>query len=155
MSAHLIAGGAPGRRPRVAWLLRVNRLLGTDPAFRSLPAFAAAFHGGCHDRDVSVSTLSRWETARTAAPWAAVRRYEELLGLPRNLLTATARTVWRYLAPGPVLDTAPVTAGEDALEDLLEQALSGTVTTGEDWDRLADGLCGGRGLAGDSGTPAG
>ncbi|MEU6194125.1 XRE family transcriptional regulator [Streptomyces sp. NPDC047061] len=141
MSAHLSTGGTPGRRPRVAWLLRVNRLLGTDPAFRSLPAFAAAFRGGCYDRDVSVSTLSRWETARTAAPWAAVRRYEELLGLPRNLLTATARTVWRYLAPAPVLDTAPVAAGEDLLEDLLEQALSGAVMAGEDWDRLADGLC--------------
>ncbi|MFD4502793.1 XRE family transcriptional regulator [Streptomyces sp. NPDC058457] len=42
---------------------------------------------------------------------------------------------------GRVLDTTPVTAGEEPLEDLLEQALSGAVTTSEDWDRLADGLC--------------
>ncbi|MGW4905457.1 XRE family transcriptional regulator [Streptomyces sp. NPDC004270] len=141
MSTHLTAGGGPDRRSRVAWLLRVNRLLGANPAFRSLPVFAAAFRGGCYDREVSVSTPSRWETGRTAVPWAAVRRYEELLGLPRNLLTATARTVWRYLAPAPVLDTAPVTAADDTLEDLLEQALSGEVMTGDDWDRLADGLC--------------
>ncbi|MGW4492396.1 XRE family transcriptional regulator [Streptomyces sp. NPDC004376] len=133
--------GVPGRRMRVAWLLRVNRLLGQDTALRSLPGFAAAFRGGAYAREVSVSTVSRWETGVTPVPWAAVRRYEELLGLPRNLLTATARTVWRYLAPGPVLDTAPAGPAARDLEDLLEQAVSDDVMSGDDWDQLAEGIC--------------
>ncbi|GAA5706573.1 helix-turn-helix domain-containing protein [Streptomyces avermitilis] len=135
------AGTRLGRRARVAWLLRVNRLLGEDITLKSLPAFAAAFRGGTYGREVSVSTVSRWETGRTSVPWAAVRRYEELLGLPRNLLTATARTVWRYLAPGPVLDTSPIASAARPLEDLLEQAVSGDVMAGDDWDQLTDGLC--------------
>lgn len=135
------AGAGLGRRARIAWLLRVNRLLAEEEPLRSLPAFAAAFHGGTYDREVSVSTVSRWETARTPVPWRAVRRYEELLGLPRNLLTATARTVWRYWAPGPVLDVDPVAPAARELEDLLEQAVSGDVMTGDHWDQLVDGLC--------------
>ncbi|MFC8364712.1 XRE family transcriptional regulator [Streptomyces griseorubiginosus] len=135
------AGAGLGRRARVAWLLRVNRLLAEEKPLRSLPAFAAAFRGGSYDREVSVSTVSRWETARTPVPWQAVRRYEELLGLPRNVLTATARTVWRYWAPGPVLDVDPVAPATRDLEDLLEQAVSGDVMTGDHWDQLVDGLC--------------
>ncbi len=135
------AGAGLGRRARVAWLLRVNRLLAEEKPLRSLPAFAAAFRGGSYDREVSVSTVSRWETARTPVPWQAVRRYEELLGLPRNLLAATARTVWRYWAPGPVLDVDPVAPAARDLEDLLEQAVSGDVMTGDHWDQLVDGLC--------------
>ncbi len=135
------AGAALGRRARVAWLLRVNRLLAEEKPLRSLPAFSAAFHGGMYDREVSTSTVSRWETGRTPVPWRAVRRYEELLALPRNTLTATARTVWRYWAPGPVLDVDPAGPAARPLEDLLEQAVSGDVMTGDDWDQLTDGLC--------------
>lgn len=143
MDAHAAvdAGAALGRRARVAWLLRVNRLLAEERPLRSLPAFAAAFHGGMYDREVSTSTVSRWETGRTPVPWRAVRRYEELLALPRNTLTATARTVWRYWAPGPVLDVDPAGPATRPLEDLLEQAVSGDVMTGDDWDQLTDGLC--------------
>ncbi|MFH8467895.1 XRE family transcriptional regulator [Streptomyces sp. NPDC017991] len=106
-----------------------------------MPAFATAFRGGSWDREVSVSTVSRWETAQTPVPWRAMRRYEELLGLPRNQLTATARTVWRYWAPGPVLDVEAVAASPTPLEDLLDRAMSDDVMTGDDWDRLVDGLC--------------
>ncbi|WP_406124070.1 XRE family transcriptional regulator [Streptomyces sp. NBC_00989] len=143
MDAHAAAdaGAALGRRARVAWLLRVNRLLAEEKPLRSLPAFSAAFHGGMYDREVSTSTVSRWETGRTTVPWRAVRRYEELLALPRNTLTATARTVWRYWAPGPVLDVDPAGPAARLLEDLLEQAVSGDVMTGDDWDQLTDGLC--------------
>ncbi|MBN0048439.1 helix-turn-helix domain-containing protein [Streptomyces actuosus] len=143
MNAHAAVGedAAPGRRARIAWLLRVNRLLAEERPLRSLSAFAAAFHGGAYDRDVSASTVSRWETGRKPVPWPAVRRYEELLGLPRNLLTATARTVWRYWAPGPVLDVDPGGVPARPVEDLLEQAVSDDVMTGDDWDQLVDGLC--------------
>ncbi|MFC8394585.1 XRE family transcriptional regulator [Streptomyces sp. NPDC057238] len=115
--------------------------MGQDSSLRSLPAFAAAFRGGSWDREVSVSTISRWETARAPVPWRAVRRYEELLGLPRNQLTATARTVWRYWAPGPVLDVEAVATSPTPLEDLLDRAVSDHLMTGDDWDRLVDGLC--------------
>jgi hypothetical protein len=135
------AGSRLGRRARVAWLLRSNRLGAGESSFRALPAFAAAFRGGSFDREVSVSTVSRWETAQTPVPWRAVRRYEELLGLPRNQLTATARTVWRYWAPGPVLDVEAVSASPTPLEDLLDRAVSDDLMTGDDWDRLVDGLC--------------
>ncbi|MFJ9631593.1 XRE family transcriptional regulator [Streptomyces sp. NPDC101175] len=139
--AAVAAGAAPGRRARVAWLLRVNRLLAGESSLRSLPAFATAFHGGSYDREVSVSTVSRWETGRTPVPWKAVRRYEELLALPRNTLTATARTVWRFWAPGPVLGVDPAGPAARPMEDLLEQAVSHDVMTGDDWDQLVDGLC--------------
>ncbi|WP_250399235.1 XRE family transcriptional regulator [Streptomyces cellostaticus] len=112
-----------------------------ESSFRLLPAFAAAFRGGSWDREVSVSTVSRWETARTPVPWRAMRRYEELIGLPRNQLTATARTVWRYWAPGPVLDVETVADSPTPLEDLLDQTVSDAMMTGDDWDRLVDGLC--------------
>ncbi|MFF8930128.1 XRE family transcriptional regulator [Streptomyces longwoodensis] len=135
------AGAALGRRARIAWLLRANRLLAEEESLRSLPVFAGAFHGGSYDREVSSSTVSRWETSRTAVPWRAMRRYEELLGLPRNVLIATARTVWRYWAPGPVVDVDPVAPAARPLEDLLEQAVSEDVMTGDDWDQLAEGLC--------------
>jgi hypothetical protein len=113
-----------------------------ETSFRALPAFAAAFRGGSwDDREVSVSTVSRWETARIPVPWRAVRRYEELLGLPRNQLTATARTVWRYWAPGAVPKVEAVATSPTRLEDLLDRAVSDEVMTGDDWDRLVDGLC--------------
>ncbi|MFF7334966.1 XRE family transcriptional regulator [Streptomyces sp. NPDC008150] len=141
MSVLAKSGTGPGSRARVAWLLRVNRRLGPDPALRQLRTFAAAFHGGSFRREVSASAVSRWETGQTAVPWEAVRRYEELLGLERNLLTATARTVSRYLAPGVVRTVEPAGPAGEPLEDLLEQAVAGCLMTGDAWDRLVDGLC--------------
>ncbi|WP_055490858.1 hypothetical protein [Streptomyces sp. TP-A0356] len=139
-------GGPPraiGARHRIAWLLRVNRTLGPHAEYASLPAFARAFRGGSYPRDVSPSTVSRWETAQAPVPRAAVRRYEELLALPPDLLVATVETTARYLAPS-ALERPPLPGGPQetrATEDLLDHALSDDVMSGAEWGRLTDGLC--------------
>lgn len=138
---------AVGARGRVAWLLRVNRLLGSDGRYASLPSFAGAFSGGSYDHAVSVSALSRWETGQVPAPAAALSRYEELLGLPRDLLLTTARTTLRYLAPS-ALSQPPLPrtgqgleAAADRAQELLELALSRDLMRGEDWAQLTEALC--------------
>src|SRR4051812_14025662 len=75
--------GLPGAALRVAWMLRVNRLLGPDQQFTTMSTFAAAFQDGGFPNGISDSTVSRWETGTVRAPYLAVRRYEELLGLTR------------------------------------------------------------------------
>ena len=133
---------------RVAWLLRVNRLLRGDAAWARTSAFAAAFRGGCHADQVSVSTVSRWETAALRAPFQAVRRYEELLELPPGLLASTADLVYRFAAAAasgpPILDrTGPHLDGPAAyerLDELLERALSSDMMHGAHWDELTGHL---------------
>ncbi|MFJ3666922.1 XRE family transcriptional regulator [Streptomyces sp. NPDC090106] len=138
---------AVGGRGRVAWLLRVNRVLGARGSDVSLPAFADAFAGGSYGRPVSVSALSRWETGQVPVPAAAVSRYEELLGLPRDLLLTTARTTLRYLATSaltrPPLSRAGkgAEAAADRAQELMEQALSRDLMRGEDWTGLTETLC--------------
>ncbi|MER6630541.1 XRE family transcriptional regulator [Streptomyces sp. NPDC000987] len=134
-------------RRRVAWLLRVNRLLGAHGGHVSLPAFARVFRGGCFGHPVSASALSRWETGQVAVGSAAVSRYEELLGVPRGLLLATAQTTLRYLAPSAL--SRPPLAGtghgldvaSDRAQALLDRALSSDLMRGEDWARLTGALC--------------
>src|SRR4051794_13402677 len=82
--------GAVGAIERVAWLIRVNRLLGDDAEWSRSSTFARAFHGGSSPRGASESTISRWEGAAARLNHGSVRRYEELLGLPRAHLTAVA-----------------------------------------------------------------
>src|SRR5258707_15491058 len=93
-------GSTPDTSLRVAWLLRVNRLLGPGQDWTRTATFAAAFQGGCYPRGVSESTVSRWETGAGRATFLTVRRYEELLALPPGLLVATADTIYRYAKPG-------------------------------------------------------
>ncbi len=133
---------------RVAWLLRANRLLCGDAAWVRTSAFAAAFRGGCHPDQISVSTVSRWETAALRAPFLAVRRYEELLELPPGLLASTADLVYRFAAPAasgpPILDrSGPHLDGPAArarLDELLERALSSDMMHGQHWDELTGHL---------------
>uniref|UniRef100_A0AAU2A175 Helix-turn-helix domain-containing protein n=1 Tax=Streptomyces sp. NBC_00093 TaxID=2975649 RepID=A0AAU2A175_9ACTN len=133
-----------GPRERVAWLLRINRQLGGDRELSTVSAFARAFRGGSHPGTAGVSTVSRWETGRLNVSGDAIRRYEELLGLPPHLLTAAARTTLRYLAPSalerPPLAATATTSAQPRTEELLEQALSGDDMTGADWAALAGDL---------------
>ena len=140
-------GRLPGRRTRVGWMLRVNRLFHPDAAWSRLGVFARAFRGGSSRRTAATSTVSRWETGELAVPAAALHRYEELLGLPASLLSTTARTLLRYLAPGvvhlvgpPRADNPPAETAGPPLEDLLDAASGDAVLSGRDWERLADGL---------------
>lgn len=75
-------------------------------------------------------------------PFAAVRRYEQLLRLPPGQLVSVADMIYRYAAP--TLSTAPVLARTDPavaddgaeLDGLLERALSNEPVSGWHWDEM-------------------
>lgn len=135
---------------RVAWLLRVNRLLGSNADWTRTANFAAAFRGGSYPKSVSESTVSRWETGAGRATFHTLRRYEELLGVVPGLLVSTADTIYRYVRPvaaGPPTLTrgAPAEPGTPAharLEALLERSVSGEAMSGWNWDELTGQLAG-------------
>jgi hypothetical protein len=140
-------------RSRVGWLLRVNRLYGGDAAWVSGAAFSAAFAGGCHPAAVSQSKISRWETGITGVPYSAVRRYEQVLGLPACSLSSVIDVIGRYMSspaagdspgrwwpPGERAVTGPI------LEELLDQASSHAKMTAAGWDSLTAQLAAAPGL---------
>ncbi|HEX4062744.1 MAG TPA: hypothetical protein VHY58_17135 [Streptosporangiaceae bacterium] len=131
----------PGVRERIAWLLRVNRLFGSDERWAKASLFAAAFGGGCWPATANESKISRWETAALRVPTVAIRRYEELLGLAPGLLVATAeslrayycvefaqRAAWSGRRPGQV--------PTGRIGELIDKAGSCAVMTGAEWDEL-------------------
>ncbi|MFF7194825.1 XRE family transcriptional regulator [Streptomyces sp. NPDC008079] len=132
----------PTTQDRAAWLLRVNRLYGREPRWAKGDSFARSFHGGSWPAQVSVSSISRWETGVTRVGHSAVRRYEQLLGLPPGQLTATIDILHRYAAPSagavPLLARAPgdLGAAERRVDTLLDRALDDAPVTGADWDEL-------------------
>ncbi|MEU7588887.1 hypothetical protein AB0A95_21645 [Micromonospora sp. NPDC049230] len=132
----------PAHQYRVGWLLRVNRLYGPSDRWLRSAAFAGAFQGGCWAELTSIYQISRWETAAVCAPYLAVRRYEELLGLPSHHLVALVDTIHRYAASThsvmPELVRAPDRlAASDRLDELVDRAASSTaLLTGVEWDEL-------------------
>ncbi|WP_460531564.1 hypothetical protein [Flindersiella endophytica] len=121
----------------------MNRLLSEDEELRRLEPFAAAFLGGSWHRQISASTISRWENARTRAPMLAIRRYEELLGLAPNQLTSVIDSIYRYWDSGSdgrlVLGRqADLTSEQtqERIQSLLEEAMSSATMTGQQWDEL-------------------
>ncbi|MBE8519465.1 hypothetical protein ILP97_18470 [Amycolatopsis sp. H6(2020)] len=127
---------------RVGWLLRTNRVLGSDPRYRRLAAFAADFGADGQTPSVSISTVSRWENRRTTVPSAAVRRYEQMLDLRPGLLAAVNDTVARYLTP-PTQSVPPwarhrrPTPGAP-LDELIDLAGTDAVVSSDEWDRLTE-----------------
>jgi hypothetical protein len=129
-------------KSRIAWMLRVNRLYGPDEAWTSGEVFSAAFAGGCHPKAVSESKISRWETGLTDVPQKAVRRYEQILGLPAWSLVSTVDLTSRYLSPSAsALRSADRTclhsAEEKLLEGFLDQVASSGMLTGAEWYEAA------------------
>ncbi|MGH3496319.1 MAG: hypothetical protein ACRDP1_02490, partial [Nocardioidaceae bacterium] len=127
----------------VAWVLRTNRLMAADPALRKQGNFATAFHGGGWPASVDLSGVSRWETGLAGVPYAAVRRYEELLELPADSLVAPIDTLNRYLAPRlrpePALrrPARPLDiVRHDHLADIIDRGSSGASVSGHEWDEL-------------------
>ncbi|MGW5722061.1 hypothetical protein ACWEVP_38220 [Amycolatopsis sp. NPDC003865] len=127
-------------RARVGWLLRVNRVLGTRSRNRSLSGFAQDF---APDQRIAPSTLSRWETGKSAIPHWAPARYEATLALPFMLLSAAADTSYRYhTRPSPLIPNwaqrrRPPAPGP-VLDQLVDRAIGGDVLTAGDWDRLSE-----------------
>lgn len=134
-------------RSRIAWLLRVNRLYGVADEWVSSAAFTAAFPGGCHPGPASESKISRWETGLIKIPYAAVRRYEELLGLPPSSLSSTVEMMTRYMTTRSAV-TLPdrhwrrgsQILCEHAFDELLDLAGSPGTMTAAQWDDLTAAL---------------
>jgi hypothetical protein len=115
--------------------------LAADEKWTKTAAFASAFPGGSHPYPVSESKISRWETGVVKVPHLAVRRYEELLELPRGLFVAVIDTINRYGNPnGPAEPRAhrlDSPAGDHArFEELLDRVAADAVMSGDDWDDL-------------------
>jgi hypothetical protein len=130
---------------RLAWLLRAGRVHSGVESAASLVHFAAAFRGGSWQRHVDRGTISRWETAKRPPPAAALRRYEEVLGLPPGRIEALAAIVGRYHAiPETRLPAADEPPGRRTRDLLDAAATDDEPLTGEQWLELTAGLCGSR-----------
>ncbi|XTZ14242.1 hypothetical protein ACQSSU_22450 [Micromonospora echinospora] len=140
--ADLIFGPRWSNRSALGWLLRVNRL----PRYGSAAAFCRQFGGGCWSGPVSPSMISRWETGRITVPYLAVRRYEELLGIPPGGLTSLVNALGRYAmvdASVPSILRAPTPqadARRATLDALVEKACSRDAMSGDEWDRLTTAI---------------
>ncbi|WP_093734731.1 hypothetical protein [Streptomyces sp. SID4948] len=131
----------------------MNRLYGTNDEWATQGyAFARAFEGGAWPREADPSKISRWETARIAVPWRAVRRYEELLGVPARQLTSAVDTINRYAVPstGPLPLLARPPAGDEALERridaVMEAVTANSPVSAADWDDLTAALAAAPGI---------
>lgn len=129
-------------------MLRVNRLFGSSERVARASFFAAAFSGGCWPGTASESKVSRWETAVVRVPYQAMRRYEELLGLPPGLLTATADNIHAYYCTKPGCQNAAASNGGQSglpawrIGELIDKAGSSAVMTGREWDELTREIAG-------------
>jgi hypothetical protein len=136
--------GAQGTAGRIAWLLRVNRLLGENEEWLRTSTFAAAVGGGRHPVTASESTVSRWETGGARVTFHTVCRYEELLELTPGTLVAPVDALHRYASPtdrsAPSLvrpgSREPSAVPYRRLEELLDRAGQAEAMTGADWDEL-------------------
>jgi hypothetical protein len=128
---------------QAGWLLRAHRVSHTDPALWRLAGFARAYsEDRRHTGGASASSLSRWETGQVPVTAAAVRRYEDVLGLSAHRLLAPIQTIARHEG-GPAAALflrgnagAPSAVREGAAEPLLDRVLDGGMLTGTDWDDL-------------------
>ncbi|MCT9094255.1 helix-turn-helix domain-containing protein [Streptomyces sp. ASQP_92] len=130
-------------KDRVGWLLRVNRVYGRGGRWFRLTSFAEAFHGGSWPKPVDASRISRWENGGSPPTLAVLRRYEELLELPRNTLVSTVEMTMRYYgvdALGPTPRHGSTGNDQDAdqeldrLEVLIDRVCSTALVSGSEWD---------------------
>ncbi|MEU4392407.1 hypothetical protein [Kribbella sp. NPDC023855] len=132
-------------RHRLAWILRVNRQLGSQPAFAVRTRFAEAWPSSTDPRSVNPSTIYRWEAGQSAIPHSTVRRYEHLLGLPAGHLVAVFDHALR--TNKPVIEAPPALSREHRLDHRaldrrldahLDRACTSGLMSGSDWDELTD-----------------
>lgn len=125
----------------MAWLLRINRIFGSDEELAIASRFARELSG-----QVSESQVSRWEHATARAGAEVIRRYERVLALPEGRIGAVAHSLYREslgrLGP-PVLRPQTDPDDEQArrrLAGLLERALGDERMSGADWTSLTEGV---------------
>ncbi|MGZ4453084.1 MAG: hypothetical protein ACXVD1_08635 [Nocardioides sp.] len=126
------SASVPEQRPRLAWLLGINRMLRLDGAYAHRRDFLAALA----DEGVSCdeSKLSRWESGASSVPPDAIRAYEEILDLdPHSLRAAIALEI----DPEPQRRKHQKSAAE--FDRLISAILAGNATAPE-WMELTDEL---------------
>ena len=132
---------SPLQRTRyVGWLLRVNRLFGTDKALRSGREFARVFrHDG--ETPLAPSHVTRWENGQLVTGHGILRRYEHLLGIAPELLVSLNDAMARLDG----VDTSKYfVAREDNdrmredLHRLLERARTPAAMSGAQWSYLTE-----------------
>ncbi|KOV85161.1 hypothetical protein ADL03_12960 [Nocardia sp. NRRL S-836] len=112
-------------------MLRANRVLGHDDEFRSARNFARAFRTD-GDRALAPSQITRWEKAESAADGSVLSRYEVLLRLPGQSLTASYEAARRFLneeRPADGLAAVP----DAELHELIDRACTPGAMCGADW----------------------
>ncbi|MGW2709602.1 hypothetical protein ACWC4J_11505 [Streptomyces sp. NPDC001356] len=132
----------PSWRARAGWLLRAHRQCHGDAGLRGLRGFARAL--AAVNGDASPSSVSRWETGRTAVDRGVVRRYEDVLGLPSHHLLSVIDAMARYdggrSAVAFLRPARPTSTGDRAtgrrLDALLDRVLDGDILAAGDWDNL-------------------
>lgn len=150
--------GAGSARPgvpwgvRAGWLLRVHRMRHPDVGMHTGTSFATLLGAdGGVPGTVSASTISRWESGRIPVPSAAVRRYEEVLGLVPYALLAVIETMARYqggsaansFAAGAVARVVADGRHTQRVDLLLDKVLDDEQLTGGEWDELTARLVSG------------
>lgn len=138
-----IADDADGRcasRTRIAWLLRMNRLYGSDPELAVARRCAAAFPA--RYGPVTPSQISRWENGVLPVPYRVIRAYEDVLGLPEGQLSTAVDAVHQVRsvrAGSPRLDRRFDQDGSLAaeLDGLLDRCSGEVPVRGADWDGMS------------------
>ncbi|MCS7483316.1 hypothetical protein ACFFQW_45875 [Umezawaea endophytica] len=128
------AGGPVTRvdnKAAISWLLTLHRLYAPDRALRTLEGLASALKTSAVP-GVSPTTVSRWENRRTRMSLAAIRRFEELVGLSAGQLDAVVTSLEGGIPPRWHL---PVNASA-----VLEKFLGGAVITAVEWVDFVRGL---------------
>ncbi|MFC0623469.1 hypothetical protein [Kribbella deserti] len=126
----------------LGWMLRACRNLGTEQRFRNRSDFARAWPDGELVEAVHVSTIQRWETGVLPVPRPALRRYEELLGLPTGQLTAVSDHLHelnhhrRHPPVGGGGDLRLLPIHSRRVGTLLDRACSSGIVSGVEWDEL-------------------
>ncbi|MFC6286220.1 hypothetical protein ACFP3Q_07960 [Nocardioides sp. GCM10027113] len=125
-----------GTEARVAWLLATTRILHPDQEITHRERFVAALR----ERGVSVDNtrISRWESGTQAASQAAIRGYEEVLGLGQGSLAAVTMGLRRTFGENGYQHHYSPERHDDAgdLDHLLDAVLT-EQAHGVHWQRLA------------------
>ena len=135
---HPIPSGLVGCDQRIAWLVTVSRVLGTDPELARREGFIATLKA--RGVPVDASRISRWESGLQTLPLRVVGTYEGTLGLPEGQLTSVASGLRRAFRTGPTPRDNPMREADlddPELNRLLDLADDGHAT-GADWLELAD-----------------
>lgn len=82
------------------------------------------------------SQIGRWESDQVQPSYAICERYEETLGYEPGQLSATIEILTPTRGGRPMLLRDDRPRDDDRLADLLDQALAGEPTSGEEWREL-------------------